>query len=95
MTIRKLGYELYRIDWAQRISTERKQDALKNYYQDVDEVDKKEYPFYMYLGDVGYNGEVYVCYEEFLEIEYLDKGYMKQLFNNDELFEEYQKDLIK
>ena len=90
MTISELGYELYKIDWERRISAERKQDVWKNYYQDAN---IKDYPFLKYFEDVGYDGELYVWYDEFLNAEYLNELYMKELFDNDELFAEYQKDL--
>ena len=89
MTISELGYELYKLDWERRISVECKQDVLRNYYQ---EVNMEDYPFEKYFKEVGYSGDIYVCYDEFMEFEYFDKDYMRCLYDNDELYDEYLKD---
>ena len=34
MTISKLAYELYKINWMRRISSERQMDAVKNFYEE-------------------------------------------------------------
>ena len=91
MNISKLGYELYRIDWMRRISADRQMDAIKDYYEGL--VDETEYSFDDYIYEFGYDGELYVCYEEFVNAEYLDEYYMKELFNNDKLFNAYKRDL--
>lgn len=93
MKIYELAYKLYQIDWERRISPEMKMDTLKNYYQEVSEEDKKGYSFEDYLFDTGYFGDLYVCEEEFFNVEYLIEDYIKELLDNDELFAEYQKDL--
>lgn len=92
MNISELGYELYKVDWLRRITPDMMADSIKNYYEEVE--DKGEYTFADYIFDNGYgNGCIYVCYEEFSNAEYLDEDYMKELFDNDTLFTEYQKDL--
>lgn len=93
MTIRELAYELYKIEWKRRISPGIQMDVIKNYYQEFDEEDRKEYTFEDYIFDYGYFGQLYVCYGEFLNAEYLDESYMRYIFDSSELFEEYQKDL--
>lgn len=93
MNISELGYELYKIDWIRRISAERQMDVVKNYYIETDKDFIKEYSLDEYILDSGYSGEIYVCYEEFLDAEYLDESYMEYLFDSDELFNEYKKDL--
>jgi len=94
MTISELGYQLYKIDWMRRITSDMQMDTLKNYYQDTEEDYKEEYSFEDYVFDNGYaNGSIYVCEDEFLNAEYLDENYMKSLYDNDELFAKYQKDL--
>lgn len=50
--------------------------------------------FEEYLWEQGYgSGTLYVCFNEFLDIEYLDKEYMKELFDNENLYQEYLVDL--
>ena len=41
------------------------------------------------LEEIGFNGEIYVCYDEFIDNEYQDKKYIRSLLDNEELFEEY------
>lgn len=91
MTIKELCYELYKTDWMQRISADRQMDAWKNYYQDWDGRDNEACNFHDdYLSQNGYDGELYVSYDEFLESEYTDEEYIRQLLDNEELFEEYK-----
>lgn len=94
MTISELAYELHKIDWMMRITPQEQMDAVKNYYQEVSEEDKEFYSLSDYIEDVGFaSSMIYDCYEEFLDSEYLDEGYMEELFDNDELFAEYKRDL--
>ena len=67
------------------------QQQAKDYYEGL--VDEAKYSFDDYIYEFGYNGELYVCYEEFVNAEYLDEYYMKELFNNDKLFKTYKRDL--
>ena len=67
MAIRELAYELYKMDWMRRISCGIQMDALKDYYQETTEEDREEYTFEDYILEHGYQGQLYVCYEEFLE----------------------------
>ena len=90
MDIQTLCYELYKIVWMRRISTQRKIEAIEDYYLNIN---MSDYPFEKYLEENGYSGELYVYFDEFLESEYTDKGYMKLLLNNDELFQEYLNDI--
>ena len=94
MTIRELAYELYKMDWMRRISCGVQMDTLKDYYQETTEEDREEYTFEDYVLEHGYSGQLYACYEEFLEEEYLDESYIKTFFlYNDDLLKEYQEDL--
>ena len=92
MDIRRLCYELYKIDWehSRMITVERKMDSLKNYYMELED---KEYTYEQYLESTGYNGELYVCYEEFCEVEYREKTYMYELLANNELIKQYCADI--
>lgn len=90
--IRKLSYELYKTDWMQRISAERQTDAIKNYYEAADSYEG----FEEWLDENGYDGELYVCYDEFMGAEYLDKDYILYLIgDNEKLKAEYAKDYHK
>lgn len=89
--ISKLCYELYKIDWkhSHMITTEREMDSIKDYYEGLvfDDID---YTYNDYLEEFGYNGELYVCYDEFLDTEYLDEDYICSLLNNEELIDMYR-----
>lgn len=93
--ISELAYELYKIDWekSHMITPEVKQDAMKDYFQGLVDFDGS-YSFDDYIYEFGYSGgEIYACYDEFMNCEYLDEEYVKYLLNNDSLFKEYEYDL--
>ena len=92
--IRKLAYELYKIDWERNhmITAERKMDAVKNYFEVIDELEAG-YTFEDYLADYGYDGELYVCYDEFLDNEYMEDDYICGLLDNPSLINMYYKDV--
>lgn len=92
MDISRLCYELYKIDWkhSHMITMEREMDSLKNYYEELED---EEYTYEEYLEDTGYNGELYVCYEEFCDMDYHEKQYMCELLANDELIKQYYADI--
>lgn len=92
MTISGLCYELYKIDWMQRISPERQMDNLKTYYEDAKE-DTESTTYEEIIEEFGFDGELYVCFDEFLGAEYQDKEYMKELLDNNELYKEYLEDV--
>ena len=94
--IQRLAYELYKTNWMARISTERQLDALKNYYelQRESEAHNQSYSYDMndYIQESGYDGEIYACFDEFLDNEYLDKDIMRGLLN-DAQYDNYLEDL--
>lgn len=94
MDIRKLCYELYKIDWkhSHMITKEREMDSIKDYYEGLIDNDS-EYTYEDYIEEFGYDGELYVCYEEFCDAEYYDVDYMRTLLDNDELINIYHKDI--
>lgn len=94
MDIRKLCYELYKIDWkhSHMITKEREMDSIKDYYEGLINNDN-EYTYENYIEEFGYGGELYVCYEEFCDAEYYDVDYMCTLLNNDRLINMYQEDI--
>lgn len=93
MQIAHLCYELYKIDWkrSHMITADREADAIKDYYEGLIDSDDA-YTYEDYLNEFGYNGELYVCYEEFLEYEYLNYVYMHTLLGNLNLIKIYNKD---
>ena len=93
MDIRKLCYELYKIDWKHsHITKEREMDSIKDYYEGLIDNDS-EYTYEDYIEEFGYNGELYVCFEEFCDAEYYDVDYMRTLLDNDKLINIYHEDI--
>lgn len=92
--ISELAYELYKLDWKKNhmITAEIEQDMLKDYYEGLAEFDGS-YTFDNYIEEFGYYGEIYACYDEFMDSEYIDTEYMDFLFDNDVLYKEYTEDL--
>lgn len=94
MNIRKLCYELYKIDWkySHMITKEREMDSIKDYYEGL--IDNYiEYTYEDYIEEFGYDGELYVCFEEFCDAEYYDVDYMRTLLDNDKLINIYHEDI--
>ena len=94
MDIRKLCYELYKIDWkySHMITKEREMDSIKDYYEGLIDNDS-EYTYEDYIEEFGYGGELYVCFEEFCDAEYYDVDYMRTLLDNDKLINIYHEDI--
>ena len=94
MNIRKLCYELYKIDWkhSHMITKEREMDSIKDYYEGLIDNDN-EYTYEDYIEEFGYNGELYVCFEEFCDAEYYNVDYMRTLLDNDKLINIYHEDI--
>lgn len=81
--IRKLAYELYKIEWLATISTKQKKDAIRDYYKYL--TPEAEYiPFKCYLEEFGYDGDFYATFDEFIKNEYQNKEYMKYLLSDEE-----------
>lgn len=93
-TIRKLSYELYKIDWKKNhnITYEKEMNNIKDYYKGLVDEDS-EYTYEDYLDEFGYNGEIYACFDEFMDMEYEDEEYMQTLLNDKELFKKYLEDV--
>ena len=93
MDIRKLCYELYKIDWKHsHITKEREMDSIKDYYEGLIDNDS-EYTYEDYIEEFGYDGELYVYFEEFCDAEYYDVDYMCTLLDNDKLINIYHEDI--
>lgn len=97
--IRRLCYELYKTDWERShgITADRKKDSIRNYYKCLfNALADKQSSFITYtdyLERFGYDGEIYACYKEFLDTEYLEDNYIYWLLNDSELFAIYHKDV--
>lgn len=91
--ISKLCYELYKIDWKydHHITPEVEKDNMKNYYNEF-VLNGSEYTYEDFLNEFGYDGDLYVCYEEFCDNEYNDKEYICSLLNNEKLIQMYYND---
>ena len=92
MDIKRLCYELYKIDWKRShgISDYIEMDYIKDYYENFANT---EYTYDDYLDEFGYDGIIYVCYEEFCDVEYCDKKYMRELLKNENLIKQYYADI--
>lgn len=91
--IQTLAYTLYKVDWLRRISHDRIADLVKNYYEEQKECSFDDWTIEDYFDEYGFNGEMYVCLNEFLDAEYRDKEYMKKLLDNPALYDEYLADI--
>lgn len=93
--ISKLCYELYKVDWKRNhmITAEREMDSIKDYYEGLVDWNPVLYTYDDYIEEFGYDGELYVCYEEFLETEYLEDDYICGLLDNEQLIAMYYKDI--
>ena len=97
MKIKKMMYELYKIDWMEHhVSLSRQKESVKEYFCGETSFDSYE----NYLFERGFQGEMYASLEEFLNNEYLDENIIDALLDvdskssfNEEILAEYQKDL--
>lgn len=94
MDIKRMCYELYKVDWkrSHRITADREMEAIQDYFVGLIGA-YTEYPYELYLNEFGYNGELYVCFEEFCEAEYLDEDYIVNLLGYDDLIALYKEDI--
>jgi hypothetical protein len=89
MLISDVAYELYKQNWIDTHTTPQlRLQVINDYYNYIQEImededcdDLQEYDsLEEYIYDNGYpNGEMYVCFDEFLDNEFQDKEYMKKL----------------
>lgn len=95
MNIKKIAYELYKTDWTNtHITSKEKIEVLRDYYLGLVE-DEIVYSFDDYLEEFGYFGKLYVCFNEFCEIEYLMEDYMKELLKEEALIKLYLEDITE
>ena len=84
-TFERFCYNLYKMDWIGkhiphcvqlRVYGEYFQSML---WEDRDPLNHLEYSFEEYIEEYGFDGQVYSCFEEFLDTEYQDSSYMQSL----------------
>lgn len=93
MNIKQIAYEKYKLDWLLRHGY-----TLRDLINELDML-REENPgdsvsvlFNYWVYEVGFGSEIWACCQEFLDNEYLDEGYMKQLLTWEE-YEKYQEDV--
>lgn len=94
--ISKYAYELYKIDWkhSHGITEEKELSCIKDYYNEFEEEGEDEdYSYEEYIEEYGYDGECFVCYDEFLDNEYIDGEYIEELIKDKKLIKLYRKDI--
>ena len=96
-------YELYKLDWVNtHISHERFKQTYMDYVSGCIDSDivlcpNDEIPMYSfqdYLEEFGFSGDLYACEAEFLESEYLDESYMRNLLEDNELLTNKYEDFV-
>ena len=94
MNIKKIAYEKYKLDWLMKHGYTLTDliDKLDELKADCEDNISVELLFDVWEKDYGFSSEIWVCYQEFIDNEYLDAGYMKQLLNWEE-YEKYQEDV--
>ena len=89
--IREIAYRKYQLDWmiSHKLSVNDIYKVVKEWSEDPD---SNMDSFDKYIEETGFNGSLWVCYDEFLEAEYTDAAYMKYLLTPDE-YKKYCKDI--
>ena len=92
MNIKKLCYELYKLDWKQshNITNETEKKVMRDYQKYL--IDDS-YTYEDYIEEFGYDGNLYVCFEEFCDNEYHKTDYMCALLIDNYLINMYYKDI--
>lgn len=95
MDIKELCYELYKLEWMMlhNIDLFRLMNLKKEYYREAQIGSTAS--FEEFLSENGFNGECYACFNEFLNGEFKNKRIMIALLNDDDLIDEYLKEIYK
>ena len=89
--LKKLAYELYKMHWTrEHISKEWQLAEYRGYYLTNLEDNDDNYTFEDHLEENGYDGELYVCFDEFIDEEYEDADYMSYLLGNSVFWKAYK-----
>ncbi|MDO4647178.1 MAG: hypothetical protein Q4B26_00910 [Eubacteriales bacterium] len=96
-TIEEIAYERYKSDWLisrgytlEDLCTEMLLFTANSERVNIETEARKEYKIWEM--DRGMGGELYACFDEFLNCEYQDKEYMRTILTDRE-FEEYCKEM--
>lgn len=88
MNIKQIAYEKYKLDWMMRNGYSLS-DLIRKVGEYMEESDEDIVcSFDMWEYDCGFGGEIWVCFDEFLENEYQDEEYMRSILD-DVSFREY------
>lgn len=87
--LKKIIYELYKVDWEQehKITPNIKRSFMIDYYKYL--FNPEAYSFQDYLEEFGYDGELYLSFEDFLKEIYFKEDYVRKLINDDEEILDY------
>ena len=92
MDIKKIAYEKYKLDWMLHHG-HTLEDLINSLSDCMEEVNEDfVVVFDIWESDYGFGSEIWVCFDEFIDNEYQDEGYMKQLLNWEE-YKKYQEDI--
>ena len=94
MNIKQIAYEKYKLDWLLKhgYTLMDLMEQLDSIQEESDETVSVSQLFTDWEDECGFGSEIWVCYQEFIDNEYLDTGYMKQLLTWEE-YEKYQEDV--
>ena len=94
--ISQIAYKKYKRDWFENhVSIHLLHETKNNYLsykQDCDELGFESDTFSEYIEENGFGGMLWVCFDEFLNAEYADKGYMEALLTSEQ-YKAYQLDM--
>lgn len=92
LDVKKIAYEKYKLDWM--LHHGYTLEDLVNSLSDCMEGVNEDFVvvFDIWESDYGFGSEIWACFDEFIDNEYQDKGYMKQLLNWEE-YEKYEEDM--
>lgn len=97
MLIKEKAYQLYKLDWLKSHGYTL-DDVLKKVWTIINHIDfdiEVEADLLDAFEEVGFNGEIYACFDEFIDNEYQDNQYMKCLLGSTESddYKAYIKDI--
>ena len=86
MKIKEKAYQLYKFDWLASHNYTL-DDVLKKVWIIINHIDfdiEVEADLLDAFEEVGFNGEIYACFDEFIDSEYQDRQYMECLLGGTE-----------
>ena len=92
MNIKKIAYEKYKLDWMLHHGYTLK-DLVSELSGCMEEEEEELVDvFDIWESDYGFGSEVWASFDEFIDNEYQDESYMKQMLTRSE-YQKYQEDL--